>query len=45
MKIVTRAAIRRYIMPEATRVTPENRCGRFSRLARLASTTVVTVEE
>src|ERR1039457_6491693 len=45
LKMVTSPASRRYIIPEETRGTPENRCGRFSRLARLASTTVVRVEE
>ena len=45
LNMVTRPARRTYITPEATSVQPANRCGRSSRAARLARTTVVTVEE
>jgi hypothetical protein len=45
LKSASRITSRRYIMPQAIRMPPAKRCGRNSRLALRAITTVVTVEE
>src|SRR5271163_2459057 len=45
LKIASSTDRRKYIMPEAITVAPANKCGRFSRAALLAKTTVVTVDE